>query len=61
MMDSRTGELYPTMDAAVLAGASDPVELVGTPEAVRSISAAVKAQHKAKRKAQRRARRTNRV
>lgn len=60
-MDPRTGELYPTITEAYRAGVENPVELVGTPEAVRSISAAVKAQHKAKRKAQRRARRTNRV
>lgn len=59
-MDSRTGELYPTLAEALKAEASDPVEITGTPEAVQRISKAVRAAHKAKRAAQKKSRRANR-
>ena len=59
-MDPNSGKLYPSIDAALFAGVKEPVELIGTPEAVVTISRAVKAQHKAKRKAQKKARRANR-
>lgn len=59
-MDPKTGDVYPTLDAALLAGVEEPVEIIGPPDAVRQISAAVRAQAKAKRKAQKKARRANR-
>lgn len=59
-MDPYSGKLYPTVEAALLAGVKEPVELTGTPEAVTAISKAVRAQHKAKRQAQKKARRSNR-
>ncbi len=59
-MDSRTGELYASLDQAIAFGVKDAVEVTGTPEAVQRISKAVRAQHKARRKAQKKARRNNR-
>lgn len=64
-MDSSTGRIYPSMDIALaeltaLGRPQDAVEVVGTPEAIQRISAAVRAQHKAKRKAQKKSRRANR-
>ena len=59
-MDPNSGKLYETVTAAQLAGVLNPVEIVGTLEAVNSISKAVRAQYKAKRKAQKKARRLNR-
>ena len=67
-MDPGTGRLYPTLDAAKLAGVANAVELIGQREDIERISAAVtsewtreqKAKHKAKNKAARAARRNNR-
>lgn len=59
-MDTSNGKLYESIDLARAAGAFEPVEIVGTPESVARISAAVRAQHKAKRKAQKKARKANR-
>ena len=59
-MDSMSGKLYPNIEAALLAGVKNPVEIIGTPEAVDRISKAVRAQHKAKRKAQKQSRKSNR-
>jgi len=67
-MDPGTGRLYPTLDAAKLAGVANAVELIGQREDIERISAAVtsewtreqKAKHKAKNKAARAPRPTNR-
>ncbi len=59
-MDPNTGRLYPSLQAAVDAGAKDAVEVRGTEEAAQRISAAVKAQRKAQRKAASKSRRINR-
>lgn len=59
-MDPRTGQLYPSLTEALNAGVPDPVEIIGTPAAVKQISKAVRAQHRSKRKAQKRARKANR-
>ena len=59
-MDPNSGRIYPTLEAAHIAGVKDAVEIIGTPEAVERISKAVRAQHRAKRKAQKKARRANR-
>ena len=67
-MDSNNGRLYHSIDAAILAGAKDPVEITGTPEAVQRISEAVadyaraeiKSKKNKKNKAAKKARRINR-
>jgi len=67
-MDPGTGTLYASYDAALLAGVTNPVELVGRPEDIERISAAVasawtleqKAARNVKNKAARAARRVNR-
>lgn len=67
-MDTRTGHLYPTRDAALTAGASpdDVVEIAGTVQAVRRAARAVQLRRAADRRhaaarAARRARRRNRA
>jgi hypothetical protein len=60
-MDPNSGRIYPSLTAALRAGAEDAVEIIGTPEAVQRISQAVRAQHKAKRKAQKKSRKANRA
>ena len=50
-MNPNNGDLYETLAAARTAGVADAVEIVGTPAAVRAISAAVREQHRRKRKA----------
>ncbi len=60
MMDPNSGKLYRSFDAATEAGVLDSVAMYGTPDAIRSISEAVRAQHKKRRKAQKKARRANR-
>lgn len=59
-MDPYSGRIYPSIETATQAGAKDPVEIIGTPEAVQRISDAVRSQHKAKRKAQKMSRKANR-
>ena len=59
-MDPNSGRIYETVDLARLAGVADPVEIIGAPDVIDSISKAVRAQHKAKRKRQKKARRANR-
>jgi len=67
-MDPYSGRLYPSLDAAKLAGVTNPVELSGRTEDVERISAAVasnwtreqKAARNARNKAARAARRNNR-
>ena len=67
-MDPGNGTLYASYDAALLAGVVNPVELVGRPEDVERISAAVasawtreqKDTRNVKNKAARVARRVNR-
>lgn len=59
-MDPYNGRLYESVDAARAAGVLHPVEVIGEPEVVHEVSAAVKARAKAKRKAQRRARKASR-
>lgn len=61
-MDSRTGELYPSLKEALAAGVPKEaaVELRGDQEAVERISRAVKAQHQPNRKARRKAARASR-
>ena len=67
-MDPGTGRLYPSLDAAHLAGVTNAVQLFGRTEDVERISAAVastwtreqKATRNAKNKAARAARRNNR-
>lgn len=59
-MDPNNGRLYQDLNAAYAAGVKNPVEVIGTPEAVNQISKAVRAQAKKKRKAQRKARKVNR-
>jgi hypothetical protein len=73
MMDSKTGQLYPSIDDAKKAFESlgmaakeastrmnDVVEITGTEEAVQSISDSVKADRRRKNKAARKARKRNR-
>jgi hypothetical protein len=73
MMDSRTGEIYPSINDAkkafesfgmaakeVTARMNDLVEVSGTEEAVQSISDSVKADRRRKNKAARKARKRNR-
>ena len=64
-MNSVTGQVYPSMAEALAdlkppARESDIVEVVGTPEAVMRISAAVKAKRRAQNKRARAARQRNR-
>lgn len=67
-MDSNTGRLYPSLDAAFRAGVVEPVEITGTPEQVERISQAVgrvytaeqRAKKRAKNKAARAARKASR-
>ena len=67
-MDPGTGQLYFSIDAAKLAGILSPVELIGRPEDVERVSAAVasawaaeqRAKRNSKNKAARAARRANR-
>lgn len=59
-MDPNSGRIYESLQAALDDGVKDAVEVIGTPDAVQRISAAVKAAHKKKRKAQKKARRANR-
>lgn len=59
-MDPNSGRLYESVAAARFAGVENPVEIIGEPDAVQRISAAVRAQHKKKRKAQKQARRLSR-
>jgi len=59
-MDPRTGDLYPSIDAARKAGVENPVELLGRKKDVERISRAVKAAHRRKVKASRKAKRVNR-
>lgn len=59
-MDPNTGQLYPSLAEALNAGVPDAVEIIGTPDAVKRISRAVRAQQRSKRKAQKRARKANR-
>jgi hypothetical protein len=59
-MDPNNGRLYPSVEHALAEGVEEPVEIVGTPDAVSRISAAVRAQHQAKRKAQKKARKAHR-
>lgn len=59
-MDPNSGRIYENVDAALAAGVKDPVEIIGTPEAVQRISKAVRAQRKKERKAQKKARKANR-
>lgn len=59
-MNPNNGDLYESLAAAQLAGVTDAVEIVGTPESVKRISKAVRAQAKAKRKAQKKSRKVNR-
>ena len=67
-MDPGTGRLYPSLDAAHLAGVLNPVQLFGRHEDIQRISTAVlstwtreqKAARNAKNKAARAARRNNR-
>jgi len=58
-VDSNRGTLYPSVDAARAAGATNPVEVTGRPEAVERISAAVHAEWTREQKAARNA--TNKV
>lgn len=66
-MDPNSGRVFPSMQAAYLAGVENPVELTGRPEDIERISTAVAAVHagekaakRAKNKAARAARRNNR-
>ena len=67
-MDPGTGRLYPSLNAAHLAGVANAVELIGQREDIERISAAVastwtreqKATRNTKNKAARAARRNNR-
>jgi hypothetical protein len=61
-MDSRTGDLYPTVEAAKAAGVPDEflVELRGEPDAVGEISKAVKEARRAAAKRAKASRKRNR-
>lgn len=67
-MDPNTGRIFPSLDAALLAGVEAPVEITGTPEQVKRISQAVgrvytaeqRAKKRAKNKAARAARKASR-
>lgn len=64
-MDPNTGRIFPSLDAARLAGIEEPVEISGTPEQVERISSAVRSLHnkekkRAKNKAARAARKASR-
>jgi len=59
-MDPNSGRIYQSLEHALYAGVKDPVEIIGTPDAVQRISAAVRDQHRAKRKAQKKARKMHR-
>lgn len=67
-MDPNCGTLYPSVEAARAAGVADPVEMVGKPEDVERIAAAVryrwtreqKAARNAYNKVARQSRRANR-
>lgn len=67
-MDDRTGDLYPSKQAALAAGVPEKhvVEIVGTEEAIRRVARRVRyaarhenARRKAKRKQQKTSRRAN--
>jgi hypothetical protein len=54
-MDPGTGRLYPSLDAAHLAGVLNPVEITGRPEDIERISAAVHTEWTREQKAKRNA------
>lgn len=55
-MDPNRGTLYPSVEAARVAGVADPVEMVGKPEDVERVAAAVRNNWERKQKAARNAR-----